>query len=193
MPTLEELEQRVAELERTLPTLRRERIDTRPVEERLSALRQEVAEQQRRLSALEQSTQQKFETLTGVIFQQSQALSQQFGALNARLDALDANMQARFEAQTAAIRAQFENTNVPLTTLTTTVGKHGQDIKAMKNDLGIVKEQLAEVKQDNTEFYSKFDHLEKGLEATTQQIAEVRQDINGRFDQVIALLTQRGQ
>jgi hypothetical protein len=49
MPTLEELEQRVVELERTLPALRREQIDIRPIEERLNTLRQELAEQQRQM------------------------------------------------------------------------------------------------------------------------------------------------
>jgi len=73
---------------------------------------------------------------------------------------------------------------VPLTMLTTTVSRQGQDIRALRNDVSIIKEQLAEVKQDNTEFHSKFDRLEKGLGATNQQITEVRQEMNGRFEQV---------
>lgn len=63
MATLEELEQRVTELERVvLPALRREQIDTKPVEERLNALQQQVAELQRRLSAQEQNTGQLGQT-----------------------------------------------------------------------------------------------------------------------------------
>jgi chromosome segregation ATPase len=108
MPTLEELAERVAALERALPALRRELIDTKPVEDRLSVLRQELAEQQRRLSAQEQSTQQKFETLTDVIFQQAQALSQQLGTINARFEAQETNIKTRFETQEANINARFE-------------------------------------------------------------------------------------
>lgn len=128
--------------------------------------------------------QQKFDTLTNVIFQQSQVLDQRFNAIDKRFDAQEASIKARFDEQTAAIRAQFEDITVPLTMLTPMVQSQGQDIKTLKNDVGIIKEQIADIKQDNTEFYIKFDRLEKGLEATNQQVAEVKQDMNRRFEQV---------
>jgi len=94
------LEERVEALERMVLALNAKQ--TTAIQElearmydQIDALRQQLAEQQRRLSGQERNMQQKFETLTNVIFQQSQTISEQFNAINARFDALDANMQAR--------------------------------------------------------------------------------------------------
>jgi hypothetical protein len=171
MPTLEELEARLEALEqRVLPVLRGERTpETRKLEaqvnEQIRELRQQLAEQQRRLSAHEQSTQQKFETLTDVILQQSQALSQQLSVINAqntdikaRFGAQDASTQARFEEQTTAIRAQFESISAPLMLLTVTTQTHNQHIGELRGQ------------------------IDQRFEATNQQITEVRQDMNDRFE-----------
>jgi DNA repair exonuclease SbcCD ATPase subunit len=132
MPTLEELEERITELERTLPALRREQIDTGPIEERLNALQQQVAEQQRRLSTQEQGI--------GAL---TRALTHQFNAMNT-------NINARFEAQTTAIRAQFENTNMPLARVVGIVDRQEKDIREIKADVGVIKAQVAEIRQDMT-------------------------------------------
>ncbi len=59
MPTLEE---RLEALERALSTIRAEQIsDIRQLDERISALHQQVAEQRRRLSERDQDLQQKFD------------------------------------------------------------------------------------------------------------------------------------
>ncbi len=60
MPTLEE---RLEALERALSTIRAEQIsDIRQLDERISALHQQVAEQRRRLSERDQDLQQKFDS-----------------------------------------------------------------------------------------------------------------------------------
>ncbi len=68
-----------------------------------------------------------------------------------------------------------------LTVLLGIASEQGRDIKAVKDALGTAKEQIADVKQDNAEFYIKFDRLEN------QQIPAIRQDINDlhtKFDRL---------
>ena len=60
MPTLEE---RLEALERALSTIRAEQIsDIRQLDERISALHQQVADQRRRLSERDRDLQQKFDS-----------------------------------------------------------------------------------------------------------------------------------
>ncbi|HEY7419237.1 MAG TPA: hypothetical protein VH593_28905, partial [Ktedonobacteraceae bacterium] len=60
MPTLEE---RVAALERAHAVMRSEQIDTGQIEEQMSALQQQVAEQQRRLAVQDEKLSQILERL----------------------------------------------------------------------------------------------------------------------------------
>jgi hypothetical protein len=174
MPTLEELEERLEALERILSATRAERTpDARELEERVNeqirALQQQQAEQQRRLSSQEQG----MSALT-------RALTHQFNAINARFDVQDTNINARFDAQTAAIRAQFENTNMPLTRIVGMVDRQEKDIREMKEHLARVDQRME----------SGFEAVDQRFElvATNQQVEEVRQDMNSRFDQVLQQL-----
>jgi uncharacterized coiled-coil protein SlyX len=61
-------------------------------------------------------------------------------------------------------------------------------IKGMDDTLSIIKEQVTDIKQDNAEFYIKFDRLEN------KQIVEIKQDIKSlhdKFDRLEKLLLDR--
>lgn len=68
-----------------------------------------------------------------------------------------------------------------LTVLLGIASEQGRDIKAVKDDLGIVKGQIAEVKQDIADLYVKLDR-------------EIRQDVSGlhvKLDRLEKLLLDR--
>jgi len=123
MPTLEE---EIRALKGVLSVMQSQHLtDVQQLSERIDALQRQLDEQQKRISGQGQSMQQL-----------EKALIYQFNTLNQYI-------KARFDEQTEAIRAQFENTNVPLTMLTVTVQSQGQDIKDLK-------QQITEVRQDMT-------------------------------------------
>lgn len=142
MPTLEE------EL-RTLKGLlsgmeSRHFSDVQQLREQINVLQRQFEEQQRQISGQGQSTQQL-----------EKALIHQFNAIDGRFDEL-----------TSAIRAQFDDTNMAVTSLTVTVKSQGRDIKD-------IKERLDSVDQ----------RMESGFETA-------RQDMNSRFDTQGQVLNQ---
>jgi DNA repair exonuclease SbcCD ATPase subunit len=154
VPTLEE---EVRELKGALSVMQsRHLFDVQQLSERIDALQRQLDKQRVQISEQGQSMQQL-----------EKALIYQFNALNQYIN-------RRFDEQTEAIRAQFENTNVPLTMLTVTVQSQGQDIKELKL-------QVAEIRRD-------MKALEQGMntrfEQVGQQVAKVRQDMNVRFERV---------
>ena len=126
MPTLEELEARLEALEqRILPTLTAEwtpeaRKLEAQVNEQIQELRQQLAEQQRRVTGLGQATQQL-----------EKALIQQFNGIDRRFDEL-----------TVAIRAQFESVSAPLTLLSVTTQTHNQQIGELRGQIGEVRQDM---------------------------------------------------
>jgi chromosome segregation ATPase len=185
MPTLEE----------RLEALERER---RRIDEQIVALRQQIAEQNRRRveqeQALEQSISKKFDGLMQVIVENGSAINQaittRFDALNTRIDeqvaTQTATVNTRFDEQTRAIRSQFEDTNMAVTALTVTVNAQGQNIRTIKNDISTMKEQVADLKQDNASFYSRFDRIDRSFDQQDQEIKA----LNRRSDQQSILLQQ---
>jgi predicted nucleic acid-binding Zn-ribbon protein len=126
---MQTLEERLEALERALSTIKAEQIpDIRQLEERISVLQQQVAEQRKRISEHEQGIQQ-------TLVRGTTLLTQHFTSLDARFSRLEQQIDARFDAQTTALRAQFEETNVAVTTVTVTAGQQGQDIRTIKEDI----------------------------------------------------------
>src|SRR6266852_270049 len=156
MPTLEE---RLEALERALSTIRAEQIsDIRQLDERISALHQQVAEQRRRLSERDQDLQQKFDSLATVLTQQFSAIHQQFGAINARFDAQDQQfgaINARFDAQDTSLHQHFTSIDARFSRLDQRIGQQTADIKQKfeTSDLyatrtwGVVQEQERDIQE----------------------------------------------
>jgi chromosome segregation ATPase len=154
MPTLEE---RLEALERALSTIRAEQIsDIRQLDERISALHQQVAEQRRRLSERDQDLQQKFDSLATVLTQQFSAIHQHFGAINARFDAQDQHfgaINARFDAQDTSLHQHFTSIDAQFSRLDQRIGQQTGDIKQKfeTSDLyatrtwGVVQEQERDI------------------------------------------------
>lgn len=151
MPTLEELEQRVTELERLLPTLSTGRspefreLEAR-VYEQIDALRQQLAEQQRQMLIDRNAT----------------------NVLLNKTDQLQSDVR----------------------TLQTTINHMQQDLhliiemfRTQQAQLDHQQTQLAEVKQ---EMNGRFEQVD-------QRFSALEQSVNSRFDQVIALLSRHGQ
>ncbi len=151
------LEERFAELERMLSVLRREQVNTNPLEEQIHVLQQQLAEQQRRLSTQEQNTgqlglpiDQRFDRLEKILTYQFNAINPQFIAIN-----------TRFDAQTAAIRAQFEDTNMQVARVMGLVDQQEKDIREIKERVDHLGEKLDHVDQ----------RMESGFEAIDKRFS----------------------
>jgi chromosome segregation ATPase len=186
MPTLEE---RLVALERALATMKGEQVaDIQQLDERMSALHQQIAEQRRRIAEREQDTQhanqaiadmhQQVDGLVSVLTQQFSAVHQQFAAINARFDATDTSlyqhftsiatnfrqMDSRFDEQSHALRAQFAETNMAVTAVTTTAGQQGQDIRIMKEDIRTIAGSLGGVDERLEVIQSRQESAEQKLD-----------------------------
>lgn len=157
------LEEELRELKGALSVMQsRHLVDVQQLSERIDALQLQLDKQQKLISGQGQSMQQL-----------EKALIYQFNALNQYIN-------TRFDEQTETIRAQFENTNVPLTMLTVTVQSQGQDIKDLK-------QQIAEVRQDMT---ARFEQVDQRFEQVNQRFSMLEQGMNSRFDAQGQILNQ---
>jgi archaellum component FlaC len=162
--TMATLEEEIRTLKGTLSVMQSRHLsDVQQLSERIDALQHQLDKQQKLISGQGQSMQQL-----------EKALIYQFNALNQSIN-------TRFDEQTEAIRAQFENTNVPLTMLTVTVQSQGQDIKELK-------QQIAEVRQDITARFEqvdqRFNMLEQDMTARFEQVDQRFERVDQRFERV---------
>lgn len=158
------LEEEIRALKGALSVMQsRHQQDVQQLSERIDALQHQLDKQQKLISGQGQSMQQL-----------EKALIYQFNALNQYI-------KTRFDEQTEVIRAQFENTNVPLTMLTVTVQSQGQDIKDLK-------QQIAEVRQDMTVRFGqvdqRFEEMNIRFGQVDQRFNTLEQGMNNRFEQV---------
>jgi predicted RNase H-like nuclease (RuvC/YqgF family) len=117
MPTLEE---RLEVLERALSAMKIEHIyDVRQLDERVTALHRQLAEQRQRLDEQGQAISQLGQTIDVKLDGLMQVLVQQFAAVGARFDAMDqkfvagdarfTGLEERIDRQTVEIKAKFED------------------------------------------------------------------------------------
>ena len=157
MPTLEE---RLEILERAQSAMKIEHIyDVRQLDERISALHKQLAEQRKRLdeqgqaiSQLGQTIDAKLDGLMQVIVQQANtvnarfdAIDQKFIAVDVRFDAIDqkfiavdarfTGLEERIDRQTVEIRAKFETSDLYATRTWGVVQSQERDIHTMKERL----------------------------------------------------------
>jgi uncharacterized coiled-coil protein SlyX len=149
MPTLEE---RLEMLERALSAMKIEHIyDVRQLDQRITALHEQIAEQRKRLSEQEQAVGRlgqtidaKFDGLMKLMIQHSNALNarmdaqdkslhqhfaaidQHFAAIDARMDAQDSYLHQNF----AAIDARFTQIDTRFTRLEDQINQQTVEIKA---------------------------------------------------------------
>jgi uncharacterized coiled-coil protein SlyX len=150
MPTLEE---RLEVLERAQSAMKIEQIyDVRQLDERITALHRQLAEQRKRLdeqgqaiSQLGQTIDVKLDGLMQVLVQQFaavdtrfDAVDQKFVAVDARFDAIDARftgLEEQIDRQTVEIKARFETSDLYATRTWGVVQSQQQDIHTVKERL----------------------------------------------------------
>jgi uncharacterized coiled-coil protein SlyX len=155
MPTLEE---RLEMLERALSAMKLEQIyDVRQLDQRITALHEQIAEQRKRLSEqeqaigrLEQTIDAKFDGLMKVLVQHSNALNARLDAQNsslhqnfatidrnfAAIDARFTRLEDQINQQTIEIKAKFETSDLYATRTWGVVQSQEQDIREVKERLG---------------------------------------------------------
>ncbi len=157
MPTLEE---RLEVLERAQSAMKIEQIyDVRQLDERITALHRQLAEQRQRLdeqgqaiSQLGQTIDVKLDGLMQVLVQHANtvnarfdAIDQKFIAVDARFDAMDqkfvavdarfTGLEERIDRQTVEIKARFETGDLYATRTWGVVQSQEQDIHTVKERL----------------------------------------------------------
>ncbi len=157
MPTLEE---RLEVLERAQSVMKIEQIyDVRQLDERITALHRQLAEQRKRLdeqgqaiSQLGQTIDVKLDGLMQVLVQQANtvnarfdAIDQKFVAVDTRFDAIDqkfvavdtrfTSLEERIDRQTVEITARFETSDLYATRTWGVVQSQEQDIHTVKERL----------------------------------------------------------
>ena len=143
MPTLEE---RLEVLERALSAMKIEHIyDVRQLDERISALHQQLAEQRKRLAEQDQAISQlgqtidaKFDGLMQVLVQQANTVNARFDSMDQKFVAVDARftqLEERIDRQTVEIKARFETSELYATRTWGVVQSQEQDIRTVKERL----------------------------------------------------------
>jgi chromosome segregation ATPase len=150
MPTLEE---RLEVLERALAAMRLEQIsDVRQLDERISALHQQLAEQRKHLAERDQAISQlgqtidaKFDGLMQVLAQQANTVNARFDSIDTRFDAIDqkfiavdtrfTRLEERIDRQTVEITAKFETSDLYATRTWGVVQAQEQDMRTVKERL----------------------------------------------------------
>src|SRR4030088_2881488 len=64
-------------------------------------------------------------------------------------------------------------------------------IKTIESDLGVIKEQLSGMKQDNAAFHVKFGRLESEVHDLGGRLEGLEQSVNSRFDRLEKFLLDR--
>jgi hypothetical protein len=148
MPTLEE---RLEVLERALSAMKIEHIyDVRQLDERISALHQQLAEQRQRLAEqgqLGQTIGVKLDGLMQVLVQQGNTVNARFDAIDQKFVAVDARftgLEERIDRQTVEIRAKFETSDLYATRTWGVVQSQEQNIREVKERLGQIVNLLTE-------------------------------------------------
>ncbi len=136
MPTLEE---RLEVLERAQSAMKIEQIyDVRQLDERITALHRQLAEQRKRLDEQGQAISQLGQTIDVKLDGLMQVLVQQANTVNARFDAVDArftSLEERIDRQTVEITARFETSDLYATRTWGVVQSQEQDIHTVKERL----------------------------------------------------------
>lgn len=136
MPTLEE---RLEVLERAQSAMKIEQIyDVRQLDERITALHRQLAEQRQRLDEQGQAISQLGQTIDVKLDGLMQVLVQQANTVNARFDAVDArftSLEERIDRQTVEITARFETSDLYATRTWGVVQSQEQDIHTVKERL----------------------------------------------------------
>ncbi len=150
MPTLEE---RLEVLERAQSAMKIEQIyDVRQLDERISALHQQLAEQRKRLAEQGQAISQLGQTIDAKLDGLMQVLVQQANTVNARFDAIDqkfvaidqkfaavdarfTSLEERIDRQTVEIKARFETSDLYVTRTWGVVQSQEQDVRTVKERL----------------------------------------------------------
>jgi uncharacterized coiled-coil protein SlyX len=150
MPTLEE---RLEVLERAQSAMKIEQIyDVRQLDERITALHRQLAEQRKRLDEQGQAISQLGQTIDVKLDGLMQVLVQQANTVNARFDAIDqkfiaidqkfaavdarfTSLEERIDRQTVEIKAKFETSDLYATRTWGVVQSQQQDIHTMKERL----------------------------------------------------------
>ena len=201
MPTLEE---RLEVLERALSAMKLEHIyDVRQLDERISALHEQIAEQRKRLSEqeraigrLEQTIDAKFDGLMKVLVQHS-------NALNARMDAQDKSLHQHF----AAIDARFTAVDQHFTAIDQNFAAVGQNFAAIDQNFAAVGQNFAsidarftrledQINQQTVEIKAKFETSDLYatrtwgvVQSQEQNIREVKEHLS----QLVTLLTEKSE
>jgi len=143
MPTLEE---RLEVLERAQSVMKIEQIyDVRQLDERITALHRQLAEQRKRLDEQGQAISQLGQTIDVKLDGLMQVLVQQANTVNARFDAIDqkfvavdtrfTSLEERIDRQTVEITARFETSDLYATRTWGVVQSQEQDIHTVKERL----------------------------------------------------------
>ena len=179
MPTLEE---RLEVLERAQSAMKIEQIyDVRQLDERISALHQQLAEQRKRLAEQGQAISQLGQTIEAKFDGLMQVLVQQFAAVGARFDAMDQKfvaVDARFDAidqRFAAVDARFDAID--------------QKFVAVDARFTSLEERMD---RQTVEIRARFETSDRYATRTLGVVQSQEQDIHTikeRLDQIVNLLT----
>ncbi len=124
---------------------------------------------------------------TGVIDEKGAIVStydDRLAALERKVAALELRhlyTERKAEERTPSVQAfNLKELNENMTILLGIASDQEEDIKSIKNNLGIIKEQVSEIKQDNAAFYVRFDRMGERFDS-----------LENRFDRLEKLLLDR--
>ncbi len=176
MPTLEE---RLEMLERAQSAMKLEQIyDVRQLDQRITALHEQIAEQRKRLSEQEQAIGRLGQTIDAKFDGLMKVLVQHSNALNARMDAQDKSLHQNF----AAIDQRFAAIDQNFATI-------GQNFAAVDARFTRLEDQI---NQQTVEIKAKFETSDLYATRTWGVVQSQEQDIREvkeRLGQIVNLLT----
>lgn len=193
MPTLEE---RLEVLERAQSAMKIEQIyDVRQLDERITALHRQLAEQRQRLDEQGQAISQVGQTIDMKLDGLMQVLVQQFAAVGARFDVMDqkfAAVGARFDAMDqkfVAVDARFDAMDQKFVAVDTRFDAIDQKFVTVDARFTGLEERID---QQTVEIRAKFEASDLYATRTWGVVQLQEQDIHTvkeRLDQIVNLLT----
>ncbi len=195
MPTLEE---RLEVLERAQSAMKIEQIyDVRQLDERITALHRQLAEQRKRLDEQGQAISQLGQTIDVKLDGLMQVLVQQFAAVGARFDAMDqkfAAVDARFDAMDqkfVAVDARFDAMDQKFAAVDARFDAIDQKFVAVDARFTSLEERID---RQTVEIKARFETSDLYATRTWGVVQSQEQDIHTmkeRLDQIVNLLTSK--
>jgi predicted nucleic acid-binding Zn-ribbon protein len=183
MPTLEE---RLEALEHALSAMKSEHIyDVRQLDERISALHEQIAEQRKRLSEQEQAIGRLGQTIDAKFDGLMKVLVQHSNAVNARLDAQDSYLRQNF----ATVDARFTQIDGRFTQMDDRLTQIDGRFTQVDDRFTRLEKQID---QQTVEIKAKFETSDLYATRTWGVVQSQEQDIREvkeRLGQIVNLLT----